>query len=318
MNQNLMWTLSRKYPNANSFEEAVAMEVESIEKDKQAVEDQLNELANKESALRMRVRELDFAKEQLGIQPASPSIGAHALPSDVSILPPAPLVTVQELPAGNWFEARRRTPSGGRPTRTRQDGETEGRYDSYNYAKVAGTLRIGTSAGTGVVWLTVEEHAAVRKFILEREAQQQPIPAVPPITLDGEVPSQAMRIRAGTSTEEQFHCGKHFLQISTELSIGTKAENGVWLTKEEYATVLQTHNAARTAARRENRDSRIRGGSGSVIERKYTSREYRYTAEKNKRGTHDANEADPCVWLTDQEADEVYLLVFGRQSANAK
>lgn len=315
MSQNLSWTLSRKYPHATSFEEAVAMEVESIEKDKQAFEDELTELSNKESALRMRIRELDFAKEQLGIQPIAPLVGAHVSRSDTSTVLP---VTVQEPAAGDQPEARRRAPSSERPTRTRQDGKTEGRYDSSNYAKVAGTLRIGTLAGMGVVWLTVDEHAAVRKFIIERDAQQQPSPAVPPITLDGEAPSQALRIRAGTSTEEQFHCGSHFLQISTELSIGTRTENGVWLTKEEHAAVLRAHNAARTAARRENRDSRIRGGSGSIIERKYTSREYRGTAEKNKRGTHDTNEKDPCVWLTDQEADEVYLLVFDRQSAVAK
>jgi len=294
---------------AKTFEEAVAVEVAAIEKEKQAFEDELTELSNRESKITMRVRELEAAMSDLTgeVQPLQQPT-------------PAVVETVTTTNNVSYLRPGQRTPSGGRLARTRKDGQREERYKSNNYAGIAVEFGVGTREGRSVVWLTPTEHAAVASEATSRKARTvAPLPLqVPPITLDGEVPPQALRIRSGTSTEEQFYCGKHFLQISADFSIGTRTENGVWLTKEEYATVLQAYNSARTAARRENRDSRIRGGSGSVIERKYTSREYRSAAEKNKRGTHDTSENDPCVWLTDQESDEVYLLISGKQSAAAK
>lgn len=159
MNQNLMWTLSRKYPNANSFEEAVAMEVESIEKDKQAVESELTELANKDSALRMRIRELDAYKQELGVSPAA--VVKPKAEEKQQALTLLPKVEPQN-------HARRVRDLGTRRSRLR-NGTTAQEYiwRDYQYITIARDLGIGTheSLPMRAVWLVESEVMSVRARI---------------------------------------------------------------------------------------------------------------------------------------------------------
>lgn len=163
MNQNplLLATLFLKYqPAAKTFEEAVAMEVESIEKDKQAVENELTELANKDSALRMRIRELDAYKQELGA-PSAPTAKPKAEEKQ-QVLTLLPKVE----PTQN--HARRVRDFGTRRSRLRS-GTTVQEYiwRDYQYITIARDLGIGTheAAPMRAVWLVESEVVSVRARI---------------------------------------------------------------------------------------------------------------------------------------------------------
>lgn len=292
-------------PAAKTFEEAVAMEVESLKAEWASIDDELSALAAKERELLGRKNELlDIRRQLLGSE--------HTEPVRERTPEPVPLFKRPDLPAQDnrhVVAVRRREPSGGRPSRLRGDGQVESKYASNQYSYIARSLGIGTNEGTGVTWLTVDEHAAVYRQSISDDGgatgnpARQDAPSENPIT-------QTARIRAGTNVEERLSRSRMIVNVCADMKIGTPSNYGVWLTKDEYAIASRERNVRSIAAARESRESRIRGGSGSTVERKYTSKEYRSVSALSHIGTQD----ESCVWLTDSEADTAAAAVRNQQA----
>ena len=242
----LLATLFLKHqPTAKTFEQAVAMEVEIIEKEDAEVENQLNELAIKERALTMRRRELDAAKADLGINVVREVEPARqALTLFRTDTPP------KEEPASNKNKPADQDSAfiqkNFSNTRWRTRAETnkqERRYDSYSYANVAKKLDLGVHEEGGIVWLTHEEWEKVYPIYLNKRKVKS--------TNEGGVfwrrAKKQIRTRAGTNVQERSYSGATYIEYAKKHGVGSPGIGTVWLTDDEANEANKEYHQARKA-----------------------------------------------------------------------
>lgn len=236
MNQNpmLLATLFLKHqPAAKTFEQAVSMEVELIEKEDAEVEKQLNELASKERALTMRRRELDAARADLGISVARESDFAR---QSLTLFRTGTVTSQDITPLQKNFANTR--------WRIRTEtGKQERRYDSYSYANVAKDLGLGVHEEGGIVWLTHEEWQKVYPIYLNKRKTK-------PTNEGGLLWRRAkkqVRMRAGTNVQERSYSGNTYIDYAKKHGVGSPGIGTVWLTDEEANGANKEYYQARKA-----------------------------------------------------------------------
>ena len=240
MNQNplLLATLFLKHqPGPKTFEQAVAMEVELIEKDRQVVESELTELANRDSALRMRIRELDFEKQTL--MGSDPTVAEPPKPEKT----PAPMLFQVSDQKRRDRKARLRIRKG--------TDLTERRYMNCKYVEMARKRGVGTVESNEIVWLTRDEHepvyadvradrSGVPPILLESEPEPAPVAELVWNRNSGRGHPQQVRTREGTGEVERSYSGHDYVGWARATGKGSPGIGCVYLTSEEADTAVKS------------------------------------------------------------------------------
>ena len=246
MNQNplLLATLFLKHqPAAKSFEEAVAMEVESLKAEWASIDNELNALAAKERELSARKHQLmDTRRELLGDDKAG-------VVSEPAKMPVNPLPSLLQLASRTTVEKPAQTPvppitledeaprprmrcGKGTQWRKRADGSMERKYDSWAYHNIAKSGGMGTLGRDGIVWLTPDEHPKVIALLRRRVAvpvsQSQQDAAM--LTRRA---NRDSRIRQGTDITERSYSGREFARFANTVGKGSPGIGCVWLSDQE-------------------------------------------------------------------------------------
>ena len=250
-------------PAAKTFEDAVAMEVETLKAEWAQVDDELNALAAKERGLVARKHELiDMRRELLGGDPAERSEAVaqpkHALFSNMPVVAqkePARALLQQSTRKRRDRRARLRIRSG--------TTLTERRYMNHKYVDAARERGVGTVESRLIVWLTEEEYGPVYEDV--RASRNGPGPvfvesepeAVQDVGLawsrsGGRNHNQQTRIREKTGEEERSYSGHDYVTWARREGKGTPGIGCVFLTQEEAAEVVslcRSKNGNRTNAK---------------------------------------------------------------------
>lgn len=241
MNQNpmLLATLFLKHqPAAKTFEEAVAMEVESLKSEWVKIDEELSVLAAKEKALLARKNEiLDTRRELLGEEQAV-TITASTAPEPAKH---------GKSPAPTLFQLASRKPRDRKARlRTRKGTNlTERRYMNCKYVEMAIRRAVGTVESNEIVWLTTEEHGPVYADVCAARSGAPPAP-VTELVWDRNIgrghPLQ-VRIREGTGEVERSYSGHDYVGWARATGKGSPGIGCVYLTSEEADTAVKSRKA---------------------------------------------------------------------------
>jgi len=236
-------------PAAKNFEDAVAMEVETLKAEWAHVDDELNALAAKERGLVARKHELiEMRRELLGGEPDEQSQAVaqpkHALFSNMSVVAekePARALLQQSARKRRDRRARLRIRSG--------TTLTERRYMNHKYVEAAQGRGVGTVESRLIVWLTEEEHGPVYEDVRTSRSGTGPVfvGSEPEPAQDaglawsrtgGRNYNQQTRIREKTGEEERSYSGHDYVTWARREGKGTPGIGCVFLTQEEAAEVV--------------------------------------------------------------------------------